>query len=309
MEVVYGIKNIGKFSNAVVALGVFDGVHLAHRKVLRACARKAKDIKGSSIVLTFWPHPQKRPALYSLEHRLKLIAQMGIDACIVINFNKKFAALSAQDFIHKVLVEKLRARYIFIGKNFRFGRFAAGEHNLLKQYAKDYHYRVKVINVIKRQGNIISSTLIRKLIASGKLRQAQSLLSRPVNILGTVVRGSSFATKLGFPTANINPHHEILPPAGIYAVKVLLGHRRLNGICYIGTRPTLKVTRLQGHKVNRSMRVEAHIFDFNQHIYGRDMELQFIRKIRDEKKFPSFKALAEQIKKDASGARQLLIRH
>lgn len=301
MKIIYGIKDIRKFRNAAVALGVFDGVHRAHRQILSACARKARAINGTSVVVTFWPHPQKKPTLYSLEHRLKLIAQLGIDVCVVVRFNKSFAALTAVDFIHKVLIEKINARYIFVGRNFRFGKFAAGNCKTLKIYAQQCNYRLKVFDVIRSWGKAVSSTSIRKLITCGKLHLAQALLSRPVNILGTVIKGTSLATKLGFPTANINPHHEVLPPHGIYAVKVILGNKKYNGACYIGHKPTFVQ--------QREKNIEVHIFDFRGDIYGKELEVQFMQKIRNEKSFKSIASLAVQIQKDILAAKKILAIH
>jgi riboflavin kinase/FMN adenylyltransferase len=304
MKLIRGISHISRFQNAVVALGMFDGVHRAHQKILSACVRQAKDTKGTSVVVTFWPHPQKKPVLYSLEHRLRLFARLGIGVCVVITFNKKFASLSADDFIRQVLVKKVKARYVFIGKNFRFGRSAAGDYQTLRRYAQQYHYRVRVFEVMKSAGVAISSTSIRRFISAGKLSCAQKLLLRPVSVLGTVIKGRSLAAKLGFPTANINPHHEVLPPAGVYAARVALGRKVLPGICYIGSRPTL-----EGTTRRRQKNIEVHIFDFHGKIYGRDLQIEFLKKIRKEKKFPTLSVLAGQIRADARFARPVSSPH
>ena len=335
MRVIFGFSRIKRHRKPVVALGVFDGVHRGHINILRGTSHKARNIRGTSIVLTFWPHPQRQESLYSLEHRLRLIAEKGIDVCVVIKFNKKFARISATGFIKDILFKKFHAHYVYVGKNFRFGKGAKGDFKNLSKLSKIYNFKLKLFKVIKIKNKPISSTYIRSLIKKGDLKAAKRLLSRPVSILGTVIKGSFLARKLGFPTANINPHHEVIPPSGIYAVRIIfdgigkykilyytsppallhkakqggkkiwpeaallksylpLGkfscEKKFYGICYIGTNPTLKA--------QKSIHVEVHIFNFMKNIYGKDLEIQFVKKIRDEKKFASCQSLVKQVKKD-----------
>jgi riboflavin kinase / FMN adenylyltransferase len=299
MQIIYGVKNIKKLYSPVVALGVFDGVHLGHRNILQAAVKKATQIKGTSVVLTFSPHPQEKESLYSLEHRLRLIAEMGIDQCIVVNFSRSFAKISAQDFIAKILVKKIKARFVFVGKNFRFGSRAFGDYRLLIDQAQRYNFRVKIFDVLKSGGLIISSTAIRRLIKSSKIKQAQVLLGRRVSVLGTVVRGSRLGRLLGFPTANIKAHHEVVPPAGIYAVQVIISSKKYNGACYIGKRPTVSLKLKQ-------MRIEVYIFDFHKNIYGQVLEIQFIKLIRADQKFASLQDLSAQIQNDVLACRKIL---
>lgn len=305
MKVIFGINRMRKFRKPVVAIGVFDGLHQGHRQILKSAVAKARSIKGTSLVLTFWPHPQKERSIICLEHRLRLIGEIGIDVCMVINFNQRFAKLSAINFVKNILFKRIGAHYIYVGRNFSFGRNAEGNFETLKDLSKIFGFKLKVFDVIKIENKPISSSYIRTLIKKGKLKSAQKLLSRPVSILGTVIRGTSLAGKLGFPTANIDPHHEVIPPSGVYAVKVLLNNAelpaKLNGICNIGTKPTFKQSD--------ERHIEAYIFNFNRNIYGKYLELQFIKKIRDEKKFASPKKLAEQIKKDIGIARRIFSRH
>ncbi|OGX16884.1 MAG: riboflavin biosynthesis protein RibF [Omnitrophica WOR_2 bacterium RBG_13_44_8b] len=285
-----GISKIKKFKIPVVALGVFDGVHLGHRKILKDAVTKAKSIKGTSVVLTFWPHPHRDESLYSLEHRLSLIQELGINVSVVVNFNKHFTRISAADFIENILAEKIGARYVYVGENFRFGRNAEGNVLTLQDAAEIYGFRLKIFSVVSIKNKPISSTLIRSLIKKGDLKAAQKLLGRPVSILGTVIRGVSFGKKLGFPTANIDPHHEVIPARGIYAVKVYLCGERFIGACYIGSKPTFLK--------RRSSSIEVHILNFRKKIYGKDLEIQFSKKIRDDKKFKTSEDLSRQIQKD-----------
>ena len=297
MKTIYGISEIRKFRKPVVALGVFDGLHLGHRRILKAVAGKAKGIKGTSIVVTFWPHPQKEGSIYSLEHRLRLISEVGMDICIVIRFNKRFSQVPAEDFIRDILVNKIGAQYIYVGINFRFGKQARGDFKTLDKLSHMYNFKLKAFDIIKINNQAISSTYIRRLIAKGKLSAAGKLLSRPVSVLGTVVRGTSLAAKLGFPTANIDPHHEVLPPPGIYAVSVIFNNKEFKGACYIGKRPTFRIEE-QKH-------IEVHIFNFKKNIYGKYLEIRFIKKIRNDRKFTSQDSLARQVKKDIAQTRRI----
>ena len=301
MKIIFGLKKIKKYKKPVVTLGVFDGVHRGHIDILKATLRQARKIKGASVVLTFRPHPQERQSLYSLEHRLRLIAALGIDICIVINFNQSFARIPPEGFVKDILCKKIRADYVFVGRNFRFGKDARGDYKTLKRLSKIYNFKLKLFRVVKTKNKPVSSTSIRNAIKKGDILTAQKLLSRPVSVLGTVIKGSSVARSLGFSTANIDPHHEVIPPSGVYAVRVIFRQRQLFGVCNIGTRPTFK-TQAKRH-------IEVHIFNFQQNIYGEYLEVQFIKKLRDEKKFVSAATLAQQIKKDITRAKSLFFPH
>jgi riboflavin kinase / FMN adenylyltransferase len=300
MKVIYGVNKIRKFPRPVVALGVFDGVHAGHREILKSAVKRAKEVRGTSVVVTFWPHPQKEQSLYSLEHRLNLISELAIDVCVVINFTRDFSGMAAGDFIANILVKRLGAAYVFIGRNFRFGKKAQGDFTTLLAASKVYGFKLRAFHVVKVAGMVVSSTAIRDLIKRGDLKTAQRLLMRPVSILGTVIKGISLGRALGFPTANIDPHHEIIPPAGVYGVRVVHKGKTFRGACYIGPKPVFfsRVTRTQGHKVTSN--IEVHIFDFRKNIYGQSLEIQFVEKIREPKRFLSPSPLSFQIKKDVS---------
>lgn len=285
----------------MAVLGVFDGVHLAHQKIIRAAVKKARATKGESVVLTFWPHPQKEDSLCSLEHRLRLIGQLGIDTVIVLGFNRKFARISADNFIKNILVKKIHPEYIYVGKNFTFGRAASGNYKLLSRYARDYGYKLNAFGVIKVNNKAVSSTYIRSLIRQARLGPAEKLLGRKVSVLGTVIKGSSLARRLGFPTANVDPHHEVVPPSGVYAVEIYLAQKKLFGVCSIGTKPTFNAGKL--------VHIEVHIFNFHKNIYHKILEIYFVRRIRAQRKFTSQKALTKKIKKDIISAKQLFSLH
>jgi len=300
MKVIHGIKNIKGIKKSVVAIGVFDGVHLGHMNILKSAVRQARKIRGASVVVTFWPHPQKEPSLYSLAHRLKLIAHQGIDLCVVVKFTPEFASIEAENFIKNILIKKLNAEYIFVGSNFRFGKYAKGDIELLKKFGREDDFKVRIFKVIRKNNLVVSSTAIRALIRKGELDKAESLLTRPVSVLGTVIRGISLAKRLGVPTANIDPHHEVTPGSGIYAVRVFFGNKKYFGICYIGRKPTLNL--------GNERHVEVHIFGFKKNIYGKDINIQFLKKIRNDRKFASLHALSCQINKDIQKTIQYLSR-
>jgi len=303
MKIIHGINNLKKFRKPVAALGVFDGVHRGHREVLKAAVNKAHEIGGESVVLTFWPHPQKEESLYSLEHRERLIAELGIDVCVVINFSRHFARIKAEDFIKGILVDKIGTAYVYVGKDFRFGAKAKGDLVLLQELGKAYGFRARGFNIIKVNGVAISSTLIRKLIKEGKIKEAERLLARPVTILGTVIKGTKIGRILRYPTANINPHHEVIPAEGIYAVRVTLGQKEFKGTCYIGTKSTINAGSQDAEK---KISVEVYIFNFHKNIYGKYLEIHFVRRIRPDRKFPSLALLVKQIKKDVIRAKRIL---
>jgi len=292
MKVIYGISRIRRFRKPVVCLGVFDGVHLGHRQIINAAVKKSKEIKGTSIVITFWPHPQKENTLYSLRHRLRLIAELGVKVCVVIRFNSAFARITAKDFIKDFLIKRIGAHYIFVGRDFRFGFNAAGSAKMLKSFADAGFFKLVLFNVVKIGGRKISSTYIRRLIKTSKLNQARCMLSRPVSVFGRVIKGFGRSSRLGFPTANINPHQEVIPPSGVYACRVLLGKRKFYGACFIS-------------KKNKPARLEVHIFDFHKDIYNQELEIQFIKKIREVRKLKSDEELIELIKKDINTCRRL----
>lgn len=296
-----------RFTRPVVAIGIFDGIHKGHKKVLQAVAKEARRINGTSVVLTFDPHPAgvldligSPPLVVSLRHRLALLEKEGIDAACVLNFNESLARRTAQEFIEKILVKKIGAHLLVIGSDFRLGFQKRGGINLLKRLGKRFGFSVKRLPLFKSGGSPISSTRLRSLIASGDLKDAQKLLGRRVSILGTVARGSRRGRVLGYPTANVNPHHEVVPPRGVYAVYVIVENKKYNGVLNIGIKPTFRKAP------NLSPIIEVHILGFNKKIYGKDIEIQFVKKLRDEKKFQNKTELINQIKIDGDKANMIL---
>ena len=296
MKVAYGINHFKPLNKKpVVALGVFDGLHRGHQRIISRLIKEAKRLKTLSLIITFFPHPEKESSLYSLPHRLKLLEEAGVDLCLVIRFSPVFRRITAPKFLQKILIKKINPAEVIVGKNFTFGKHAQGDWQMLKSYSKKARFKLRVINVLTHKGASISSSYIRTLIKSGRLNRAQELLGRPVTIFGRVDRGCRLARILGYPTANINPDHETLPPFGVYAVKIRVASKLFSGICYIGDRPTVKKAI---KKTTDKTNIEVHIFDFRNNLYGCKIQIEFIKKIRRQKRFNSTQALARQIKRD-----------
>jgi riboflavin kinase/FMN adenylyltransferase len=308
MRVIYNLGQAKEIAKRIIlTIGIFDGVHRGHQYIIRQTVKKAKSLRATSVLLTFWPHPLKilkpkkyLPLLISLEHRLKLIKELGIDVCIVQKFTKGFLNESPLRFTREIFLS-LKPKEIFVGENFSFGKGARGKPVLLEALQDFYKFKLNKIKTKKISGRTVSSTLIRHLIEKGKLVEVTRFLGREVSCCGTVISGDHFGSLLGFPTANINPHNEILPPKGVWAVRVFLEERALFGLCYIGRRPSL----VSNQKKKSSLRIEVYIFDFKENIYGKDIEIVFLKKIRPEREFLKKEDLAKQIKKDILKTKRL----
>ena len=303
------IKNLRKpiSKGSVLTIGVFDGVHLGHKDIIDRTVRRAKALGLDSVALTFDPHPARAlrhasgvSSLISLGHRINLIGNLGVDLIVVLNFTKHISSMSAEEFVKNILVDKLRAKEVHVGEGFRFGRGAASGVNTLRKLAAKYGFALREAKSVKINGRVVSSSLIRRFIGRGDINTASRFLGRSVAVFGTVVSGASLAKQLGYPTANLNPHHEVIPPAGVYAVLVKYMGRMFKGVLNIGLRPTFYSPR------DEEPAIEVHIFDFAKKIYGKGLEVFFVKKIRDEVKFKDKDALVSQIQKDEKVARCIL---
>jgi len=290
--------------DTVVAIGIFDGVHIGHCRIISAAIREAKRGRKESVIITFDPHPLKIlkphasvPSIMSTSHRLKFIRALGADRCSVIKFNRRFSGLTPGDFAEKILAGRFRASKVFIGSNFVFGKGNAGNASSLRKLGREYGFEVKVVPMVKVDGEVVSSTAIRRHIIRGRLGKAARMLGRPVSIYGTVVSGKRRGRLLGYPTANIDPHHEAIPPAGVYAVWVRRGKKIYGGALFIGRRSTF------GEKETV---IEVHIFDFHEFIYREDIEVEFIKRLRGVRKFTDHAKLVDQIRRDDMLARKIL---
>ncbi len=294
--------------HSVVTIGVFDGVHMGHRTVIKKTVDRAKAVGTISIVVTFDPHPLKVlgtghlvPSLMSLKHRVNIIKNLGVDKVIVMKFDKRLSGMEPGVFIKNVIRKELNAQEIFVGEDFCFGRGAGADIKALKRIGRIAGLKVRSVKAVKRNGQVISSSEIRRLVVAGRIKEASRLLGRPFSILGTVVSGAKLARVLGYPTANINPHHEAMPPGGVYAVKVKFNKKLFKGIMNIGVRPTF-----YDHGKEPEPSIEVHIFGFHGSIYNRDLEIVFVKRMRAEKKFNTIDSLIEQMRQDEKAAKKLL---
>lgn len=291
----------------VITWGMFDGVHRGHQALIRALTRWAKRVNHPSLVITFNEHPRRilLPAsqplfITSLAHRLLLMERLGVDYCLVLPFTKEFSRISAEIFIRKFIRDRINPGGIVLTKNTSFGKGRKGNVDILRQLLK---VPVKIMPPCYYKKQIISSTLVRQAIQENSLKEAAAMLGRPVSILGIVVHGDRRGRKLGFPTANLDPHHEILPPNGVYVGWIKLkGGKYYRALVNIGTRPTF-------HPSDNNVVIEVYLLDYREkragELYDRDIEIEIIRFLRPEKRFASSTALVKQICLDIRRANKI----
>jgi riboflavin kinase/FMN adenylyltransferase len=309
MDLVEHIDKIEKpYNKAVITIGNFDGVHIGHQALFHEVIEKADAIDGTSIVMTFEPHPVRvlkqngHPPLITLyEQKVELIESSGIDVLICVPFTLEFAAISAKDFVEDILLTRIGMKAIVVGEDYTFGKDRKGNIKLLQTYAKNHGFEVIVadwILTLNKRRDRISSTRTRELVMAGRVTEAQKLLGRYYQIRGVVTTGRNRGGRLlGFPTANIILQDELSPKTGVYAVTVELESNIHKGVANIGYSPTFD---------DHIFTVEVHILDFNENIYDRKIRVNFIQRIRDEKKFSNISELSDQIKKDIVKARNIL---
>lgn len=307
MAVFHNLQALPGFERPVITLGTFDGVHLGHRAILDAVARQAAAISGESILITFEPHPRKvlfpeqdLKILTPLSEKVSLIQAAGIAHVVVAPFTKAFSELSAADYIQHFLVAHFQPAVIVIGHDHHFGHDRKGNIDLLQQYAPEYGYEVRQISKQLIHEAAVSSTKIRQALAGGDVRIANDMLGRPYALKGGVVRGQQLGRTLGFPTANLQPLSEdqLLPANGVYAVRALAGGALQNGMMNIGVRPTVSK--------ELALHLEVHLFDFKDDLYGQEVTVFFVAKLREEQRFNGLDALQAQLKLDALAAKAAL---
>lgn len=309
MQVFRGLNRIDrKFKNPVVTIGNFDGVHLGHQLLFKRVKEEAHLIEGESIVITFDPHPVRvlRPnaglkLISRCSKKLELIDKAGIDVVICLRFTLDFAKTTADEFVNEILCGKIGITKIMVGYDYSFGRDRQGNIDFLKEKGKHCGYSVSVLEPFYIDDNIVSSTRIRELISVGDMVSVRKLLGRPYQMSGKVLVGKKRGGRvLGFPTANIAlSDDELWPKLGVYATQVIYDDQIHNGVMNIGYNPTFD---------DRAVSAEVHIFDFSEDIYGQDIEVNMIERLRDEKKFSGPEELVSQIKKDIEKAKEVLLR-
>jgi riboflavin kinase/FMN adenylyltransferase len=299
------LERVGRrFPAPVLTLGNFDGVHLGHQAILHRLVATAQSVGGSAVTLTFQPHPAavlapaRAPRLITdWRTRVNQIAAMGVDAIIVQHFTRTFAAISAEDFVRRFLVDGLGVRAVVVGHRVSFGHGRAGGAETLRQLGVRCGFDVEVIGPVEVNGVLVSSSAVRQAIGAGDFERARMLLGRVPSVAGRVIHGYHRGHTLGFPTANLRIAGLVLPPDGVYAVRALVRGMPREGVANLGFNPTF-----QEHE--RSL--EVHVFDLNENLYGQRIEVRFVRRLRGETKFPNVQALAAQIARDVATARQAL---
>jgi len=306
MEILRSIPELERLRGPLfLAIGVFDGVHRGHQAVISTSAEHARAASGTPVVVTFDPHPEKvlRPEsaphlLSATQHKIALIRALGVEHLLIINFDKQFAATEPEDFVQQLVTHSKPLREICVGHEWSFGKKRRGNLDLLKKLGANMNFDVVGILPVKINGAVVSSTAIRQAIEKGDLTKAAEMLGHEYTILGTVTRGDNLGKKIGFPTANLSAHSEQFPPNGVYAAEARIDGDLHRGVINLGIRPTVSS--------GKSERVlEIHLFDFNRDIYGRDVEVRFLKFLRPEKKFENLDALVHQIRRDVEQARQL----
>ena len=307
MKVHYGVENI-EIKCPVVTIGSFDGVHLGHACVIQHLKEKASSIDGESVIISFEPHPrevlypreQKIGILTTLEEKITILEKYGVDHLIILKFTLEFAQQSYNDFVKKILIDKLKIKGLVVGYDHRFGKDRAGNFENLQELANEYGFFLEKEVVFEEDDVNVSSTKIRNALAVGDITTVNPFLGYPYSITGEVVYAHHLGHKIGFPTANIQVSDEgkLLPAIGVYAVKVIIEQEIFNGMLNIGIRPTVSN--------DGQVSCEVYIFDFNRDLYGKTITINFIDRVRGERKFNDIEELRAQLQKDQEKILKLL---
>lgn len=291
----------------MVTVGTFDGLHLGHQKIIRRMTELAKENNGETILVTFDPHPRlvvnsnshEIKFINTLKRKFDLLSKLGIDHLIIVPFTKKFAQTTSEDFIINYLVKNIGTKKLIVGYDHHFGRNREGNYQKLHQLGKKYRFDVEEITAQYIDDKAVSSTKIRKALMDGNVKLANKMLGYEYSITGVVVEGNKIGRSIGFPTANIEieDKYKLIAARGVYACKVDVNGKIYHGMGNIGTRPTVGINGLV---------TEVHIFDFDKDIYGEEITIFFIDRIRDEKKFENLGELKKQLNKDRKTVSELL---
>jgi riboflavin kinase / FMN adenylyltransferase len=306
MEIIRGLANLNtRYPKTVLTIGNFDGIHLGHQKVISMVLRKAQEIRGTSMVMTFDPHPVKVIAperdvkmLTTFDEKARLIGATGINVLLCIEFNKEFSHMLPDDFIDDVLVKKINVREVIVGSNYTFGKNKKGTIDLLRKRGEKYGFGVTAVKNAEVHGRIVSSSTIRGLLLKGAVSEVSNFLGRAYSMEGTVIKGKGRGQNLlHVPTANITTPVEIAPKEGVYGVKVGLKGTIYDGVANIGRNPTFG---------NSDVSYEVHLFNFDGNLLDENIRIYFIDRIRSERVFPDAASLEKQIRDDIECAREIL---
>src|SRR5438067_2508998 len=301
MKVFYEADNADISRPTVVTLGVFDGLHIGHQLIMKTVVDRARAIGAVPTVITFEPHPRAvlhpesaPPLLQTLDQKIEAMGVLGIEQTIVIHFDKAFSQIRAEDFLRDVVVERLQAKEVYLGRGFAFGHNREGNIDLLRSVSSKLGFVADEVPEVRLRGKRIGSTLIRELLTQGRVNLARRMLGRPYGVEGPVVRGAARGVTLGFATANIQPHNRVIPKGGVYVTATLIAGQWRRSVTNIGVRPTF------GDATEPS--VETHVMNWSGDLYGDVLRVRFLHRLRDEKRFGSIDELKSQIARDVERA-------
>jgi len=297
-----GERAPGKQRGSVISVGNFDGLHIGHQKIIHAVMENARTENALAAVITFDPHPLKilrpeaaPPLIMTITQRVAGFADAGLDAALVMRFDRALADLSAEDFVRTILVETVRAKRILVGQNFRFGYKQAGNVHLLVRLGAEFGFGVDIIGAAEVNGKPVSSTEIRRAVSEGRVVEASALLGHPFALTGTIQPGAGRGSKIVYPTLNLSAEQELLPARGVYATECVIDGSTYHSVTNIGVRPTFD---------GQDSSIESHLFDFNHSRENDRLEVRFWNRLRDERKFAGADALKAQIALDISAAQE-----
>ncbi|MBZ5697955.1 MAG: bifunctional riboflavin kinase/FAD synthetase [Acidobacteriia bacterium] len=296
----------GAGGRTVLSVGNFDGIHLGHQKILRLVLERARATAQLSAVVTFDPHPLRvlRPEqaprmIQTLAQRLKDFDRTGLDAALVLHFDRALSLLSPEEFIQRILIHRLHLAAILVGANFRFGHGGAGNVRLLANFGKQHGFDVEIVSPVEVEGRVVSSTAVRNAIAEGNVADAVPLLGRPFSLTGEIRPGAGRGRTILFPTLNLVPEQELLPKHGVYATESVIGASAHRSVTNVGTRPTFD---------GQDVTVESYLLGFKEQVTGGPMEVRFHARLRDEQKFPGPDQLRAQMTRDIAAAQDYFSR-
>jgi riboflavin kinase / FMN adenylyltransferase len=301
MKIFHGTENANIQKPTVLTLGVFDGLHLGHQRIMQTVVERAAAVEAVPTAITFDPHPRAvlhpesaPPLLQTLDQRLANFEVLGIEQAIVIRFDMAFAGKHAEDFLHEIVHDRLHAKEVYLGKGFAFGKNRSGNIELLRKMGSELGFFADEVPEVQLRGQRISSSKIRELLDKGRVNLVRRMLGRPYGVEGVIVRGNRRGHTIGFPTANLRPHNRVIPKFGVYATASLVEGVWRRSVTNIGVRPTF------GTDLEAS--IESYIFDFDEDLYGDVLRVRFLHRIRDERKFNGIDELKTQIQRDTRRA-------
>ena len=301
MRIFHGTENANIQKPTVLTLGVFDGLHLGHQRIMQTVVERAKVVGAVPTAITFDPHPRAvlhpdsaPPLLQTLDQRLANFEVLGIEQAIVIPFDREFASQPAEDFLAEIVHDRLQAKEVYLGKGFAFGRGRGGNIDLLRKMSRELGFFADEVPEVQLRGQRISSSKIRHLLAEGRVNLVRRMLDRPYGVEGVIIRGNRRGHTIGFPTANLKPHNRVIPKYGVYATATLVDGTWRRSITNIGVRPTFEQ--------DADPSIETYIFDLDKDLYGDVLRVRFLHRIRDERKFNGIDELKAQIQKDSARA-------